>query len=215
MMIDDDFFCLEFSEGDCMLDDEDPSHYAYSTRGRIVSIDEDLNRTLAGKFDLYYMDVCAALNAKTSVFDIFDCREETLDYFQSIFDYPTLNVSPKLIKLLDCGSWGNVLIINRLELLPRFRHHNLGLIVMRRLIERFGSGAFVVAIKPFPLQQELSDEDEWRSSLKLTNLDKDMRRSTAKLRRHYAQLGFKSMKGTPFMFLLTDDPLPSLKSLKK
>lgn len=106
MLIDDDFFCLEISGGDCMLEDGDPSHYAYSTHGHIVALDEDLNRTLAGKFHLYYMDICAALNAKTSVFDIFDCRSETVDYFPAIFDYPSLDVSPKLIKLLDSGSWG-------------------------------------------------------------------------------------------------------------
>jgi hypothetical protein len=55
---------------------------------------------------------------------------------------------------------------------------------MRRLIERFGAGAFIVAITPFPLQRDLSDQDEWESSLQLADLDKDFRRSTAKLRRH-------------------------------
>lgn len=193
-----------------MLEYGDPSDYAYSTHRRIVALDEDLNRTLAGKFHLYYMDVCAALNAETSVFDIFDCRSETIDYFPAIFDYPSLEVSPKLIKLLDSGGWGNVLILNRIELLPRFRHHNLGLVVMRRLIERFGAGAFVVAIKPFPLQMEDTDDDEeWRANLQLADLNKNERSSTAKLRRHYAQLGFKAMRGTPFMFRATDDPLPT------
>jgi hypothetical protein len=95
--------------------------------------------------------------------------------------------------------------------LPEFRGYNLGLAVMRRLIERFGAGAAVVAMKPFPLQGEYSrrDRDEWRQRMQLDDFDKDLRRATAKLRRHYAKLGFKFMKGTPFMFRDAQIALPA------
>jgi GNAT superfamily N-acetyltransferase len=219
MLIDDDYFRLEFNGGDCELEDTDPSHYAYSTRGRVVSVDEDDNKTLAGKFHLYYMDVCAAVNAETSVFDIFDCRADTLDYYGAIFAGLSLTISEELDKLFDFeAAWGNVLILNRLEILPAFRGHNLGLIVIRRLIERFGGGAAYVAMKPFPLQSEHSardEEDEWRNQLQLPALGTDLRRTTAKLRRHYAKLGFRALKGTPFMFRMGDHALPQPEDLRK
>lgn len=150
--------------------------------------------------------------------DIFDCKSDTFDYYSAIFDIDTDGPSDELLRLFkDDVYFGNVLIIDRLEIRPEFRSHNIGLVVMRRLIERFGAGASIVAIKPFPLQRErFSDEaNEWRRGLKLADLDKNLRRATAKLRRHYAKLGFKAMKNTPFMFRRTDDPLPSPKSLKK
>lgn len=218
MLTDDDYFYLRIGASDCALEYDDPSHHAYSTRGDVIALDDEGNEILAGKFHLYYLDVAAALNANVSVFDIFDCRTQTVDYFTAIFDPDTLDTSEKLLKLFKYpGGWGNVLILDRLEILPGFRGHNLGLVVMRRLIERFGAGAFLVAIKPFPLQHENKSEDdaEWRSTLQLAELDKDLRRATAKLRRHYAKLGFKALKGTPFMFLATDYPLPRPDTLKK
>jgi hypothetical protein len=88
---------------------------------------------------------------------------------------------------------------------------------MRRLIERFRAGAGVVAMTPFPLQhgcaREEGGEDEegkdWRKKMKYDNFDKNLQRAIGKLRRHYAKLGFKLMKGTPFMFRDAQWPLPS------
>jgi GNAT superfamily N-acetyltransferase len=219
MLFDDLYFHLESRERDCALESEEPSFYLYSTHGTVVASNAAGSDTsVAGRFHLYYVDVCAALNAGESIFDIFDSSAEILDYYCDIFEPCTVEVSAKLQKLFkgDAG-WGNVLILNRLELLPEFRSHNLGLIVMRRLIERFGAGAFLVAIKPFPLQCERprGNQDEWETKLQLADFDKDLRRSTAKLHKYYKALGFKAMKGTPFMFRLADDPLPSPRSLKK
>lgn len=45
--------------------------------------------------------------------------------------------------------------------------------------------------------------------MKYGELQKDLRRATAKLMRHYAKLGFKHMKGTPFMFRDAELPLPT------
>lgn len=218
MLIDDYYFSLKLEGETCALQDDDPSYYSYSTSGTIVASDEYENTTLAGRFHLYYLDLGAALNAGFPIFDIFDYRADTLDYYQEIFEPSTEDLSAKLQSLFkESFGWGNVLILNRLELLPDFRGRNLGLMVMRRLIERFAAGAHVVAIKPFPLQfgQSKSNEDGWESKLQLSDLDKDRRHATAKLRRHYARLGFKAMKGTPFMFRLADDPLPPLSGLQK
>jgi GNAT superfamily N-acetyltransferase len=219
MLIGDYYFHLRFDGGESALKDDDPSHYAHSISGTVIGLDKGDNETLAGKFHLYYLDICAAVNARTSVFDVFDCRAATLDYYSAIFAGASFTISEKLEKLFDFESaWGNVLILERLEILPAFRGRNLGLIVMRRLIERFGSGAAYIAIKPFPLQGEYignKEEDPWRAELQLLNLDKNHRRATTKLHRYYRKLGFKTMKGTPFMFRMGDYELPSPDDLMK
>ncbi|MDN4053695.1 hypothetical protein QPK32_11455 [Massilia sp. YIM B02763] len=219
MLIGDYYFHLRFDGGESALEDDDPSHYVHSTHGTVIGLDKNDNETLVGKFHIYYLDICAAVNASASVFDMFDCHAVTLDYYGAIFTGDSLDISDKLEKLFKFESaWGNVLILERLEILPAFRGRNLGLIVMRRLIERFGSGAAYVAIKPFPLQKEYigsREEDSWRTELQLSNLDKNYRRAIAKLHRHYRQLGFKTMKGTPFMFRMGNDALPSTDDLVK
>lgn len=209
-------FVLEFSGGDADIEDNDPSHYLYITRGTVAGSDEQDEKIVAGCFRLIYIDVCAAINAHASVFDIFDCTQGTYDYFSAIFDIETLGPSSALTHLFNEVVWpGNVLILDRLEILPEFRGHNLGLAVMRRLIERFGAGAGVVAIKPFPLQCELTgqEEDEWRQKMRLDDFEQNLPRATARLRRHYAELGFKFMKGTPFMFRNAGTALPSPQKL--
>jgi GNAT superfamily N-acetyltransferase len=205
MLFNDFYIFLEFEGGDADLEDEAPSHYMYVTGGTVAGSDEQDQKMVAGRFRLIYIDVCAAMNARASVFDVFDCTQETCDYFSAIFDIETLDPSSALTHLFKEELWpGNVLILDRLEILPEFRGYNLGLAVMRRLIERFGAGAAVVAMKPFPLQHEYARAEEegleWQLKMKFGHLDQDLQRSTAKLRRHYAKLGFKLMKGTPFMF---------------
>lgn len=103
-------------------------------------------------------------------------------------------------------SYGNVLILDRLEILPQFRGHGLGAEVIRRLIERFSPGADLVAMKPFPLQLEANpcDQGAWRDKLQLEGLSRNAARSTSKLRRYYAAIGFKHLRGTQHMFLCTD-----------
>lgn len=212
MIIGPYFFCLEIDKSEEMLEDGDPTHYLYETTGSVFSLDENQRRSTAGRFRLYYADICAAVNARASVYDIFDSHSTTVDYFDAVFDPDTLGFSERLSKLFNGDdAWGNVLIIDRLEILPKYRSLNLGLVVMRRLIERFSAGAVVVAIKPFPLQCEDvgHQSDNWRARLKLSELDRQSRSATAKLKRHYAKLGFKAMKGTPFMFRLGAHALPT------
>lgn len=149
---------------------------------------------------------------RASVFDIFDYTQETCDYYAAIFDGRTLDPCPELRRLFKGEVWpGNTLILDRLEIMPEFRGYNLGLAVMPRLIERFGAGAGVVAIKPFPLQRELTgqEEDKWRQKMRGDDFEQNLPRATARLRRHYVKLGFTFMKGTPFMFRNAQIALPA------
>lgn len=226
MLIGTNYFSLRVNTSECMLDDEDPSFYAPSIKGLIVALGEDDegegvdpdDGVIVGKFKAYYMDVGAAVNACASVYDMFDARSSTFDYYGAIFqDDRTLNFTDNLEKLFKhYAVWGNILILDRLEILPDFRGRNLGLIVLRRLIERFGAGTAYVAMKPFPLQCESRsrDQEPWDVEMQLTEFSKNTRGSTARLRRYYARLGFKAMKGTPFMFRMTGKPLPSPAELR-
>lgn len=211
MLIGPSDFFFDVDKSEEQLEDNDPNYYLYETTGTVFNLDDNLRRSVAGRFKLYYADICAAVNAEASVYDIFDSHSTTVDYFDAVFDPDTFGFSERLSKLFNGDdAFGNVLIIDRLEILPKYRSLNLGLVVMRRLIERFGAGAAVIAIKPFPLQCEAvgHQPDKWRDSLELSGFDRQRRTATAKLRRHYAKLGFKAMKGTPFMFRQTSHALP-------
>jgi len=197
---------------------DDPGDYIYPICGRITEMDDDESDILVGKFRQYYVDIASAINAGyTDVFDIFDAHSDsTADYYDSLFDPDTVGFSENLQRLFDYEIFeSSVLIIDRLELLPGYRGKNLGLTIMRRLIQRFSAGAGILAIKPFPLQFEQSipaeDKSGWHAEMQLSSFRETERDSIRKLRSHYGKLGFVEMKGTPHMFLSSTRRLPPLK----
>ena len=203
-----------------LLEADDPGDYIYPICGRIAEMVDDENDILVGKFRQYYVDIASAINAGyTDVFDIFDAHSEsTADYYDTLFDPDTVGFSENLRKLLEDEIFEpNLLIIDRLELLPKYRGQNLGIIIMRRLIQRFSAGVGVVAIKPFPLQFEHSipaeDESGWHKEMHLSSFRETERDSIRKLQHHYSKLGFVEMKGTPHMFLSTTRRLPRIERL--
>ena len=86
-------------------------------------------------------------------FDVLDTHAETVEYYDVIYGRSESEFNDTLLSLLNDDIFlSNLLIIDRLEILPSYRGRNLGLIIMRRLIQRFSWGVGVIAIKPFPLQ---------------------------------------------------------------
>jgi len=108
----------------------------------------------------------------------------------------------------------NLLILDRIELLPQFRGQRHGLSILYRCIQQFSHGYPIVVLKCFPLQFEAggkSDELDARlSTMKMDMFCANQRKGTAKLKRHYRRLGFKSIGRSDFMFLNPAHHSPTL-----
>ncbi|MGH8565608.1 MAG: hypothetical protein ACREXW_16550 [Gammaproteobacteria bacterium] len=156
-----------------------------------------------------------AVNEGTHIFDVLDAHSSHLvEYFEPIFGTNAPDFSNRLMRLLKHDLVGsNLLVLDRLEVLPQYRGQQVGLDVMRHMLRRFSAGAGAVAIKPFPLQFEVSppgdDEMKWREELQLERLPKDKRLATSKLCDYYKKLGFIRLGRTPFMVRATTWPVPS------
>jgi GNAT superfamily N-acetyltransferase len=211
----DPYVVLSSNAESFIFESGEPSDFIYETSGDLLAVNDADDRSLVGKFRLYYIDVGRAINHGTSVFDVFDSYAHTLGYYDALFDPNSSEFSGSLMNILEYDVFdSNVLILDRLEILPKYRGRGLGLSVMRHMIERFAGGAAVVAIKPFPLQLEPdpSDENEkrWRVDLGLPTLSKNKRNTTKKLSDYYRRLGFVRMRGTPFMVRASAWILPSI-----
>jgi len=214
------FFVFQVDSARFLLKPDDPGDYLYPICGRITEMDDDEGDILVGKFRLYYVDIASAIDTGfIDVFDIFDSHSDsTAEYYDSLFDPDTTGFSENLQQLFNYEIFGlSLLIIDRLELLPGYRGKNLGLTIMRRLIQRFSPGAGVVAIKPFPLQFEQSipaeDKIGWHAEMQLSSFRETEQDSIRKLQNHYGKLGFVEMKSTPHMILSTARRLPSIEKL--
>lgn len=103
----------------------------------------------------------------------------------------------------DCD---NLLIFDRVEVLPEYRGNDLALRYYNTALLRFGAGCSLAVLKPFPLQcestcDEPASKEEWRQALRLSDFSRDRRAATLRLKRHYERCGFKALRGSPLMLL--------------
>jgi hypothetical protein len=173
--------------------------------------DDDDEPHLAGKARLFILNADAVENDEEnapSLFEILDLRSETAAYLPLLHSAEAGNFSPAVCNIIreDMVHSRNMLILDRLEILPEFRRQQLGLRYMRIAIQRFGLGCRIAAIKPFPLQFEpqptRGDSDlEWYTRMNMKTLPRGTRAPTKKLKKYYSREGFVPVRGTDLMIL--------------
>lgn len=195
----------------CECDVEDsgePDYLIYGTEGELFNMgDDDNNRELAGRFSLFYVDAERAINERASLFEALDCHSQTmLDYYQLFEENGEYGFSDRVMKIVPEGTVVNynLLVVDRIEILPKFRGKKLGLRVLRQIMNRFACGTDIVALKPFPLQFEgmspgIEAATKWREEMGLAQMTKHKRVATKKLRDYYASAGFRLVRGTQMM----------------
>ncbi len=135
------------------LDLEDPSDYVTILDGLIYYSPENNegkeHEEIIGAIRMLFIDANSAVENELSLFDVYDCSAETLEFFESFINYDDEEFTKELTNFLDSElvlRGNNVLIIDRIGIRQEYRGHNLGLIVLRNLIQRFSTGVSVVAI---------------------------------------------------------------------
>jgi len=177
--------------------------FATSIEGIISCYEEMSDKdTPVGRVRLFYLDMGAILKTNIGLFDLFDIRGETEPFYSALIDHDTKEFKSDLEEILgDSIIDLNLLIIDRLEILPEFRGNNIGRECLRRCLQQYAHGCGVVALKCFPLQFEAGgfDDPAWRRKMQLGKLSRNEKRSLAKLKKYYASLGFRVIPGTDFM----------------
>ena len=158
----------------------------------------------SGKFSVFYLDIALAWSHGQSQFDVFDGYSSTFSYYEQMYTAQG-EMRKKLVDLIGNEPFhANVLILERLEILPKFRGRRFGLAILKTMIERFGAGAGIAALKPYPLQFEMDlgpKDVAWKKELDLATFPKNQLRSTKALSKYYGRIGFKQLSRTPFMFV--------------
>jgi GNAT superfamily N-acetyltransferase len=207
---------LRFDAERVYVDHQEPARYVIEHSGVLDLVDEDdeVVETI-GSFSAIVVDAIAALVDKESPFDVFDSYSITFGFFENLYESNGGDFKEKVIKTVgeDNFLWNpNLLILNRLVVTPEHRGHGIGLLALRTLIQRFGIGVGVVAMKPFPLQFEAASLDDPKTCARLgfDQFNLTQSKATAKLRKYYGRLGFKKVPGSEMMIRGLDVPLPLL-----
>ena len=191
----------------------DPHDFVYETSGDLFILDEFEGRECIGKFRVYYVDVERAMNEREPIYHVLDDHSaEVEEYFEPIFESEGYDFNENLLETVGYEVTGhNILILDRLEILPQYRGRKLGLTILHHMIARFSAGASIVAMKPFPLQFEPirdGDKKKWRDRMCLDQFSADENTANEKLRDYYRKLGFIHLGGSPMMVVSTPLSFP-------
>lgn len=195
--------------------DDEPSHFLHRHEGHVTLYDGEGgdDPIEIGRYRAYYIDAEGALNADVPLHDVLDAMQVTYGYLE-LYDLDTGSFSEAAKKAGD-ADWlyePNLLILDRLEILPRYRGRGYGLQALVGMMHWFQLGAGLVAMKPFPLQSEASNRrpGDPPDPLELDKFPSHHIAARTKLRRYYGQLGFKLITKTDFMVRRVDRALPKL-----
>lgn len=193
-------------------DNMTPEEYVTYISGKIEIYNEMKDDfVLAGKIQLYFCDMLSAYDNHCSLFDVMDSHSSTLEEFFTILYNPsTEELRTSISKLLnldesDCDK--NILIFDRIELLPEYRGLGITKRVINHSIKLFSNQCNLIVLQCFPLQLSTKEQEkeiqniEWHKSLQLDILEKDKKKATKSLSNYYKSLGFISIPRTNFMLI--------------
>jgi len=199
--IDDLQLCMDVTRKVGCWGDED----AYlGEHGGVLRVAD--TEVIAGKVRLFMVDIEGAREAGISALDLLDFDGATEPYIGLLSNEVAGNFCPAVTNLLggeDMVFSNNMLIIDRVELLPEYRGKGLGLKCLETCLRHFRLGCRVAAIKPFPLQFEsgAKESEDWSGGMQLAELSRNQAACTRRLRRYYSALGFRHVRGTDLMIL--------------
>ena len=166
-------------------------------------LEDSRNRELIGKARLSLVLLSLVINNQMDTYEVFDNSQFLMELGETIFDFETDDFREPLIDEV-CASSSNLLVIDRLELLPAWRKKGFGKKIIKDIIWRFSGCCDLVVLKAFPLQKEATNPDkeksEWQKKMEMTNLPKDGELSFYKVYAYYQNLGFEQYEETDYFY---------------
>jgi len=158
-------------------------------------------RTVAGRFDASYINVDNCLVAGVKLYGLMDTYSaEMAEVYETLFDPRTDELRRDVKELLGNVPFRNILVIDRVEILPAYRGMGLGLATLWDIIQRHSAGCGIVALKAFPFQfrsgsrsgrLSFLEESDWNKKMGYDTHSYTMEFAHEKLILHLMKFGFK------------------------
>lgn len=195
--------------------DQDSAACFTQVEGEILQYAFDTDEFMpAGRMEFNIIDVQTAQEQGWELFDLFDETDAAHECYSLLYDPGTDELREPFLDRYGEAAFLNLLLFERLEILPAFRGAQLGLLAMERAMQLFGQGCGYALLKAMPLQFESHDTPDrraWFTDMGLHALSNDESLARSKLQAYYARLGFRALAaGSPWMALNLEDGRSSL-----
>ena len=145
--------------------------------------------------------------------------DDTAEVYETLFDPRTDELRKDVKELLGDVTFRNILVINRVEILPTYRGMGIGLAAIWNIIERHSAGCGIVALKAFPFQfrsgsrsgrLSFLEESDWNNKMGYDPHLSTMEFAHEKLIFHLTKFGFKRIgdRGVVALSTSMQNPIP-------
>lgn len=137
---------------------------------------------------------------EVSLFEVGDSiDQETHEVWCAVMDCKREQIRPSIAK-----TWSSdILYLKRAELVQSHRGRGLSLLLVHRIMQRFGSGCAIAVMEPAPINRDSLTHDDWRKRMAWEQFaERDL--GVRKLRKHWRKLGFKPVPGSKQRFFFLD-----------
>ena len=169
--------------------------YLTEIEGDIFANDADGIEYLAGKVKYVFINADEAIDDGFSPEELLDLQSNTAHFMGNIYNKKGYCFRRKILNLYNHAIFSsNLLILDRIELLPAYRGRNWFTEILDDGIRHFGFRADLIALKAFPLQFEANSQSEniieWRNKMAIKLLSQDEKKSFRRLESYYKKFGF-------------------------
>lgn len=159
---------------------------------------ETQENSLVGKVLFKIIYINSARNTGYDLYEIFDSHEYTYRHGSQIFDFDEQDIKEDIQKHFKYDILGsNICILERIEIIPRFRGYNLAAKATKDIIFHFSGNCALFVIQAYPLQfeAESSEQSKWQKQLELNLFPTNEKLAFKKLSEYYQSFGFEKIKG--------------------
>jgi GNAT superfamily N-acetyltransferase len=209
-------FWMKF-EFESLLQDNtaEPEYFITSIRGKSFRVTEDERYIVTGRVLALWVRIGDALERGCPLESIFDSHDQELaNCYAQIFNPETGSLDESLSEGSFFGNGDDLLLISKVEVLPKYRGKGLGLKIVRKTLQSFGAGKAAAVLTAQPLHQSCG-RPSWAKKMQLEELEQKADDGALKLRKHWSKLGFKQVRDTDFFLLDLACRIPQISSGKK
>lgn len=133
----------------------EPERYLIEVTAEAYDYNDSGEEVVIGKGRCFFADLEGAVDELGDGPDyIIDMEGATADYLEPLFVPGQPEFRQDVVELLDEVPIGiNILILDRIEILPRFRRQGLSRKINGEMIRQFSAKTSLVALKAFPLHR--------------------------------------------------------------
>ena len=183
------------------LHDYVDADFVHSIAGRIIAEARNGGEQDAGHIGASLVQFGAALDHGIATVRLGDGISGGIsEYWEHLFDAETGYLKQEIQTEYEVAGL-DLLIIDYLELFPKFRRLGIGVSAINRTIDVFGVGCGLIACKPWPLQFTPALANDQKALKRLCAPDVEEGVALQKLRTYWSHIGFWPLSGTGIYLL--------------